>query len=174
MTTSIPIRRESLQRQLEIHRNNLAALEEQAASYGLQIPLNVVNEIDHARREIEKLEQLLAQNNGSNVEMDIDSGYDALLSAMVYIQRRMEKLLTAVTEDRARVEVLWRRAHPSLKHRLAISTAVGFLVMTASLWYVKDFRDVLLSTPAMALLITAALLTVAPMVYLFGRDDPND
>lgn len=174
MTATIPIRRDSLQRQLEIHRNNLAALEEQAATYGLQIPLNVHNEMVHARQQIDQLESLLATAaaDGAAVDVDIDSGLDTLLRAMTLIQQRMDAMLRAYLEDRERVAVLWRRAHPSIKHRLSIGVAVGFVALTCILWYIKEFRDVFLTTPLLAVLVTAALLAVGPMVYLFGRDDP--
>lgn len=38
------------------HRRNLAKLEEQAASYGLQVPLNLANEIEVEQAEIARLE----------------------------------------------------------------------------------------------------------------------
>lgn len=46
-----------LEEQLRIYRENLQELERQRAQFGLRVPLDLVNEINLTRREIEKAEQ---------------------------------------------------------------------------------------------------------------------
>ncbi len=40
---------QSLRRQLETHKKNLLKLEEQAATYGIAVPLHLSNQIDHEK-----------------------------------------------------------------------------------------------------------------------------
>lgn len=53
--------RASLERQLAQHRKNLTRLEEQAALFGMRIPLDLLNEIDFTKEEIRKLEERLSR-----------------------------------------------------------------------------------------------------------------
>jgi hypothetical protein len=56
------IRRRSLQKQLQIHKDNLNHLEERAAAYGvLRVPLDLRNEIGAEKAEIARLEAELAR-----------------------------------------------------------------------------------------------------------------
>lgn len=48
---------EALQEQLRIHTKNLQRLQEQKASYGLEVPLHVLNGIDHEERAIEEVQE---------------------------------------------------------------------------------------------------------------------
>jgi hypothetical protein len=48
-----------LEEQLRVYRENLQELERQRAQFGLRVPLDLVNEINLTRREIEKAEQEL-------------------------------------------------------------------------------------------------------------------
>jgi hypothetical protein len=52
---------QSLRRQLETHRKNLLRLEEQAATYGIAVPLHLSNQIDHEKEEIARIERQIAQ-----------------------------------------------------------------------------------------------------------------
>lgn len=175
-TTSIPIRRESLQRQLQIHRNNLATLEEQAASHGLHVPVDLINEINHARQQIETLEQMLTQNgdSGESMAIDIDLGLDGLLRAMTLIQTRMDLFIKGCEEDRRKLAILWRRDNPTLKHRLSIAVAIVFVAVGASLLFIKESRDLLFGSVFwLGVAVVGVIWACAPLIYLFGRDDPN-
>ncbi len=44
---------------LEIHKQNLYRLEEKAAMYGMDAPIYLINQIDHEKREIDKVEKRL-------------------------------------------------------------------------------------------------------------------
>lgn len=176
MMTTIPIRRESLARQLSIHRSNLAALEEQAAIYGIRVPLELHNEIEHARRQIEQLEQMLAATDGSTtLDISIDDGLDTLLRAITLIQLRMEQLMKAWEEDHRRTTVMWRKTFPSRKHRLSVAVAIMFLVMAASLIFIKESRDTLFGSAWwLGVVVVGLIIICAPLIYLFGRDDYYD
>jgi hypothetical protein len=52
---------QSLRRRLDTHKNNLLKLEEQAATYGIDIPLYLSNQIDHEQKEIARVEEQIAQ-----------------------------------------------------------------------------------------------------------------
>jgi hypothetical protein len=52
---------QSLRRQLGIHKKNLLRLEEQAATYGMDVPLRLSNQIDHEKEEIARIEKQIAQ-----------------------------------------------------------------------------------------------------------------
>jgi hypothetical protein len=52
---------QSLRRQLETHKKNLLKLEEQAATYGIDVPLRLSNQIDHGKKEIARIEEQIAQ-----------------------------------------------------------------------------------------------------------------
>ena len=58
----------SLRKQLEIHRRNLAVLEEQKARLGVHAPPHVVTGIEHEQAEIAKLEARLAAVEGRRAE----------------------------------------------------------------------------------------------------------
>lgn len=53
---SIDEQRAHLQKLLETHRRNLRQLEERAASWGLDQPLSLINQMEYERAEIERLE----------------------------------------------------------------------------------------------------------------------
>ena len=172
MTTSISIRRESIINQLELWRGNLNAAEEQAAHYGINVPLPLHNEIENAKKEIERLEALLAQSNGnSQIDVQIDNSFDAMVSTIGYLQKRIDFLMSSWMEDHRRVDIMWRKDHPSVKHRMSLVTAGLFVILALSIWYIKDFRDVLIAAPILGAMVTFALLAVAPLAYFFGRDD---
>lgn len=172
-TTSIPIRRESLQRQLGIHRNNLAALEEQAATFGLRVPVDLHNEILHAQEQIVALEAMLASGASDGaLEVGIDVGLDTLLRAMTLIQHRMDALMKAWEEDHRRTAVMWRKSFPSLKHRLSIAVAITFLIAGASLVFIKESRDLLFGSAFwLGMAVVGIIWVCAPLIYIFGRDD---
>lgn len=173
MTTSISIRRESIIKQLELWRGNLAYSEEKAARFGIDVPVYLHNEIRDAKTEIVRLEQMLALNDGSdNFDIQVDAGIDTLLNTMSFIQRRVDNLMSSWMEDHRRVEALWQRANPSVKHRASVVVAGLFLALTAFVWL--EFSQVLLGIPVLGAIITAALLAAAPTVYLIGRDDYGD
>jgi hypothetical protein len=154
----------------------LATLEEQAASHGLHVPVDLINEINHARQQIEALEQMLAQNGDSGAVMavDIDLGLDGLLRAMTLIQQRMEALVIAYQEDRRKLAILWRRGNPSVKHRLSIAVAMVFVMAGASLVFIKESRDLLFGTVFwLGVAVIGVIWACAPLIYLFGRDDPD-
>jgi hypothetical protein len=52
---------QSLRRQLETHKKNFLRLEEQAATYGIDVPLRLSNQIDHEKEEIARIEKQIAQ-----------------------------------------------------------------------------------------------------------------
>lgn len=52
---------ESLQKQLVRHRRNLNLLEEKTAMYGIEVPLSIVNQVEHEREEIRRIETQLAE-----------------------------------------------------------------------------------------------------------------
>jgi len=52
---------QSLRRQLEIHKQNLFKLQEQAARHGMDVPLSLSNEIDHAQEQIRVIEQCIVE-----------------------------------------------------------------------------------------------------------------
>lgn len=53
--------RDSLQRQLRQYRKTLLRLQEQRANYGLNVPLEILNGIDNAQEQIERIEARLRQ-----------------------------------------------------------------------------------------------------------------
>lgn len=52
-------RRESLKRQLAAHIENLSVLQEQAANYGLNVPVHIEAEIRTTERKIRRIERVL-------------------------------------------------------------------------------------------------------------------
>lgn len=60
------MQKESWKRQLVHHRRNLAILEEQAAQYGLAVPLEIVNAREKEKRDISELESKLRGLEGDN------------------------------------------------------------------------------------------------------------
>jgi len=52
---------ESLRRQLDIYRRNLMYLEERRAAYGIDAPLNLLNQIDYMQEQIAKIEARLRE-----------------------------------------------------------------------------------------------------------------
>jgi len=54
-----------LERLLETHRSNLRQLEEQAAAYGINVPLPILNGIKHERGEIARIEALVSMDEES-------------------------------------------------------------------------------------------------------------
>jgi hypothetical protein len=58
----------SLQKQLPIHRRNLAVLEEQEAKYGINVPLHLINEIEDEQAEIARVQAQLQVAEGWQAE----------------------------------------------------------------------------------------------------------
>lgn len=54
----------SLQKQLQIHRRNLAELEKQRAQHGMDVPVHIIQGIEHEQAEIAKLEAQLRAAEG--------------------------------------------------------------------------------------------------------------
>jgi hypothetical protein len=51
--------RASLERELSLHKRNLWRLQERKAKYGINVPLDVLNQIDDEEAEIARIESLL-------------------------------------------------------------------------------------------------------------------
>lgn len=50
-----------LREQLSLHRKNLFRLESRAAYYGMNVPLDILNGIDHEKEKVEEVKKRLAE-----------------------------------------------------------------------------------------------------------------
>lgn len=92
---------ESLQRQLATHRRNFAHLEERKAIYGINVPLEILNQIDYVKEEIQpfllarevcKVPKAIIEQYGENIILLPDASMEFLVisdSSIVEVRNRL-------------------------------------------------------------------------------------
>lgn len=109
--------RESARKRIAIHKRNLNALEEQAAQYGIDVPVHVRNQIDEERVKIASLEPIANPPAPNDTQVfvarvgDGNGGNWAMLFAQfVLLNTRMtkaEEQNQRILDEQARAS-LWR------------------------------------------------------------------
>src|SRR5215510_5606918 len=96
---------DNLMKLIEIHKRNLQKLEEQRASFGSQVPLHIINQIEHEEDEIKKIETEFNKNyQGSQIielltKLDTETLLENLLSLY---ERARDEVMTTISDDAIR------------------------------------------------------------------------
>lgn len=110
--------KQSLEQQLDIHRQNLNWLEEQRARHGLDAPLHILHGIEYEKQEIKRLTELLKANSYITeadvlLRMAIDLAIAGGRIVLDYYQRNLRQItdvsmkhITTEADERAEERII--------------------------------------------------------------------
>lgn len=143
----------------ELHtwQNNLALLKGQVALHGMTPPIDLVNQIETAERNIQRVEDELDAGTETSAEQSLISMFELML----ILSRRVDEI-------RAQLKGLRRTTNPgrpSLISRWASIAIVGGLYTS---FMIKEIRDVILANPLSAALIIVLFAILAGLLFLLS------
>ena len=156
------------QEELATWQRNLATLQAQAANHGMSPPLELVNEIETAQRNIKRVQQEIDAGHEESAEQTAISLFELVL----VLSRRLDDAHAAIAELLKRFDgierALHRTAPPSRAAWASRWTAYAILAAIYSGFMVKEIRDVILSNLLASILIIILAAMLAGLLRLLS------
>ena len=154
--------------ELATWQKNLAFLEAQAAKHGMTTPIDIVNEIDAADRNIRRVQNELDSGQLESTEVSLIS----ILELVTRVSKRVE----ANTDS---IYALERRIFRSSNKTAVAFTRIAYLLLGAiyTSFMIKEIRDAIFGLPAYSfpivilVAILAALLFYMSTLFVHNRND---
>lgn len=166
------------QEELSTWQRNLATLQAQAANHGMSPPLELVNEIETAQRNIKRVQQEIDAGHEESAEQTAISLFELVL----VLSRRLDDAHSIIGEIRQQLHdmqrVMRRRAPPSRAAWASRWTAYAIFAAIYTSLMIKEIRDVILANVLASALIIVLAVLLAGLLRLLstllqpgGQDD---
>ena len=167
------------QEELDTWQRNLATLQAQAAMHGMSPPIELVNEIETAQRNIKRVQAELDAGHEESAEQTAISLFELVL----VLSRRLDDAQAAIRDLLKRLDIAERRLSraaipPSRAAWASRWTAYAILAAIYTSLMIKEIRDVILSNMLASALIIALAVMLAGLLRLLstllqpgGNDD---
>ena len=166
------------QEELSTWQRNLATLQAQAANHGMTPPLELVNEIETAQRNIKRVQQEIDAGHEESAEQTAISLFELVL----VLSRRLDDAHGIIAEIRQQLHdmqrALRRTPTPSRAAWASRWTAYAIVAAIYTSFMIKEIRDVILANVlASALIIVLAVLLagllrlLSTLLQPWGNDD---
>lgn len=151
--------------ELETWQRNLATKEAQAAGYGMTPPVDVVNEIETARRNIARVKAEL----DAGVEQSTEATLTGILELSTWNSQTLTRHGDRLDAMDRKLAKLDRRANPTTTATVSRLASIIIVVVLYTSAVIKEIRDAMIGNLfSTALIVFFALLT-ALLLWLFSR-----
>ena len=166
------------QEELSTWQRNLATLQAQAANHGMTPPIDLVNEIETAQRNIKRVQQELDAGQEESAEQTAISLFELVL----VLSRRLDDAHAVIVELLKRLERIEAKLHrtppPSRAAWASRWTAYAIFAVIYTGIMIPEIRDVILSNLLASALIIVLAVLLAGLLRLLstllqpgGQDD---
>lgn len=159
------VARRTKEAELDTWQRNLATLQGQAANYGMSPPLDLVNEIETAKRNVKR------------VQMELDAGQEqsaeatlmGILELTLSIKRQTDEHSGRLAGVERQLVSLHKRANPNAYAQTSriVSALIVFGLYTAAV--IKEARDTILANLVSAAVIIALALALAILLRVLAN-----
>lgn len=157
--------RKTKQTELETWQRNLVTKEAQAAGYGMTPPVEVVNEIETARRNIARVKAEL----DAGQEQSTEATLTGILELSMANNRQLFQHESRLDDIDRRLARLDKRANPNTTALISRWTAFAIVILVYTSFVIKEIRDAMLENLFSAALIVFLALVVALLLRLFAN-----
>ena len=160
------MQRQHLQELVQLWANNLNYYERQAASYDpSSVPLELSNNIQHAKRQIKDIEErLLSLDDRPGETIDIGEEVGRVIALFLRVDRQIGEMEQRIMRGEQKQRQITARLYPSVRRMLAIYLSSALMTIAAILWLVYEIRQYYLANPPQAIVITVAILALAFLI----------
>lgn len=151
--------------ELETWQRNLATLQAQAAGHGMTPPLETVNEIETARRNIKRVQAEL----DAGQEQSIDATLTGLLELLLSIKRQQDGQDARMARMEKRMDAWQRQIAPSTPATVARWASMLILIITYTLLIAPEMREAISKNLLAALVIVLPALAVAVLLRVLAN-----
>lgn len=151
--------------ELATWQRNLATLQSQAALYGMSPPLELVNEIETAGRNIRRIQQEM----DAGQEQSTESTLTGILELVLLLTRRIDDQALRLSELSAQLSKISRRASPTLAAQISRWASVAIVFALYTTLVIKEFRDVILGNILPSLFIIVLSVALALLLRLLAN-----
>lgn len=154
--------------ELDTWQRNLATLQAQAALHGMSPPIELVNEIETAQRNIKRVQSELDAGHEESAEQTAISLFELVL----VLSRRLDDAYAIIKELLKRLDTIEAKIHrtapPSRAAWASRWTAYAILAAIYSGFMVKEIRDVILANLLASVLIIVLAAGLAGLLILLS------
>lgn len=151
--------------ELETWQRNLATLQAQAAGHGMTPPLEIVNEIETARRNIKRVTAEIDAGEAQS----IDATLAGLLELLLSIKRQQDSQDARMARMEKRMDAWQRQIAPSPPATAARWASVLILVVTYTLLIAPEMREAISKNMLAALVIVLPAVGVAVLLRVLAN-----
>ena len=160
--------RKRKQEELATWQRNLATLQGQAALHGMTPPIDLINEIETAQRNIKRVQAELDAGQEQSAEATAISLFELVL----VLSRRLDDahvLIAEVRQQLHNLQIHLRRPDPPSRAAIA-SRWTSYLILAAlyTSLMIKEIRDVILSNLLASILIIVLFALLAVLLRLLS------
>lgn len=151
--------------ELETWQHNLAMFQAQAAGHGMAPPIDIINQIEAAKRNIKRIQSELDAGQEQSVEATLTGILELLLSVkrqQDYQDAHMERL------DK-RLNALQRQSAPSPPATAARWASLLILLVTYTLLIAPEMREAISKNWLAALVIVLPAVSVAVLLRVLSN-----
>ena len=158
--------------ELETWQRNLATFQAQAAGHGMAPPIDIVNQIEAAKRNIKRIQTELDAGQEQSVEATLTGILELLLSVKRQQDyqdahaERQDKRMDALAK---RLDALQRLLTPSPPATAARWASVLILVVTYTLLIAPEMREAISENMVAALVIVLPAVGVAVLLRVLAN-----
>lgn len=151
--------------ELETWQRNLTTLQGQAALHGMTPPLEIVNEIETARRNIKRVTAEIDAGEAQS----IDATLAGLLELLLSIKRQQDSQDARMARMEKRMDAWQRQIAPSPPATAARWASVLILVVTYTLLIAPEMREAISKNMLAALVIVLPAVGVAVLLRVLAN-----
>ena len=151
--------------ELETWQRNLTTLQGQAALHGMTPPLDLINEIEEAKRNVKRVTAEL----DSGQAQSIDATLTGLLELLLSIKRQQDGQDARMARMEKRMDAWQRQIAPSAPATAARWASVLILLVTYTLLIAPEMREAISKNVVAALVIVLPTLAVAVLLRVLAN-----
>ena len=164
--------RKTKEAELETWQRNLATLQAQAALHGMAPPVEIVNEIEAAKRNIGRVQNELDAGQAQSIDATLTGHLELLLS--IKRQQDGQQVHMAGMEQRLagmeqRLAAMHRRDNPSATATASRLGAIAILFAVYTALVIKELRDAMIANILPAVLIVVLALILAALLRVLAN-----
>lgn len=151
--------------ELETWERNLVTKQAQAAYFGVSVPIEIVNEIETARRNIARVKAEL----DAGVEQSTEATLTGILELSTWNSQTLIRYGDRLDIIDRKLAKLDRRASPTVTATLSRLASVIIVVVLYTAAVIKEIRDAMIENLFSTGLIVFFALLTALLLWLFSR-----
>lgn len=163
----------ALKEQLAIVKRNYETAMTAKLKYGINVPINIENEIVEAEKNIRMLEDALDEANRGGSPDFVSIGYSSLTSMYNLLYHRVQEIDQTQRSLETDVAKIREAVLTTPKRWVARLLVIGLVMLVWTLWVVSETREYFLAVPLWGLAISACLLVLSFLIWWLtnGGDD---